>query len=301
MFVFNLGWSSRAGAQNSINQDRLSWRIPRDAWTQQRKGALFIIADGAGGHNAGEVASQLAVQSVLHSYYTSQLPPAHSLQQAAADAARLIQQWAWYRPDLRGMATTLTAVAVYEQYLVIAHTGDTKAYLIRRQRAWPLTRDHTWAADALAQGILTPQEARLHPWRSVLTGALGSGALRIDVGRVRFLPGDRLVLLSDGVGDFLTEDELAHYAALPPQQMSNALSALARQRGSADDRSVLAAQLGQAAPPPALKMPVWHSTPAVTNLGTRVSGLSMAGTLALILMGAGAGLLLAVILAMLWG
>jgi serine/threonine protein phosphatase PrpC len=155
--------------------------------------------------------------------------------------------------------------------LVIAHIGDSRAYLIRSGRAWPLTRDHTWVADALARGLLTPQEAVQHPWRHVLTRNLGSQSATVDVRRVACAPGDRLILCSDGVSDLLAPQEIAWLGSRSPRDAARAMVATVRRRGGKDDASAIVVALGRPArqPRPVARIHAqqWrHRTAAASSL-----------------------------------
>jgi protein phosphatase len=248
-----LGWLSRPGRHRRTNQDRLSAYVPRDPVLLVRKGAFFVVADGMRGCPGGEVASHLATQTVLRAYYANpSLDAVQSLRAAVGTADGWLCYWAAVRPDLRGMGTTLTAMAVCGGELMIAHVGDSRAYLVRGGRAWPLTRGYTRVADALARGLLTPQEAANHPSRRVLTRSLGGPSAAVDVRRVVCAPGDRLVLCSDGVSDPLEPHEIGWLAARSPRQAAQALVGTARRRGGRDDASVIVVSLG---------LPVWQPRP----------------------------------------
>jgi len=250
------GWLSWPGRHRGTNQDRLSAYVPRDPVLLVRKGALFVVADGMRGCPGGEIASHLAAQAVLRAYYANpSLDPVQSLRVAVEMADGWLRYWAAVRPDLRGMGTTLTAVAVRGGELIVAHVGDSRAYLVRGGRAWPLTRDHTWVADALARGLLTPQEAASHPWRHILTRNLGGPSAAVDVRRVVYAPGDRLVLCSDGVSDLVAPHEIGWLAGRPPRQAARALVGAARRRGGRDDASAIVVALGRLAwqPRPAMR------------------------------------------------
>ena len=162
------GWASRPGRHTPVNQDHLGWYIPQDPAVWARRGALFIVADGMGSHAAGGAAGQTAVQVVLSHYYADlATDPARCLQAALARADQWLGYWTQVRPDLQGMGTTLSAAAVWNRELVVAHVGDSRVYVVRQGRAWAVTRDHTWVAQALESGDLTSQEVRRHPWRNV--------------------------------------------------------------------------------------------------------------------------------------
>lgn len=253
------GRMSRPGRGQRTNQDAVAQYVPRDPVLAARKGALFVVADGMRGCPAGEVASRLAAQTVLGAYYAGPSPdPVQSLQAAVGTADGWLRYWAAARPDLRGMGTTLTAVVVRGGELIVAHVGDSRAYLVRGGRAWPLTRDHTWVADALARGLLTQQEAASHPWRHMLTRNLGGSSAAVDVRRVVYAPGDRLVLCSDGVSGLVASHEIGWLAARSPRQAARALVGTARQRGGQDDASAIVVSLGR---------PAWQPRPAMRAHG----------------------------------
>ena len=267
-----VGQISKPGRGQRANQDTVAQYIPRDAALLARKGALFIVADGMRGCPAGEVASHLAAQTVLSAYYASSLSdPVQSLRAAVMMADGWIRYWAAARLDLRGMGTTLTAVIVRGGVLIIAHVGDSRAYLVRGGHAWPLTRDHTWVADALARGLLTPQEAANHPWRHMLTRSLGSrSAMAVDVRRVVYAPGDRLVLCSDGVSNLVVPQEIGWLAGRSPRQAAQALVGMARRRGGQDDVSTVVVSLGR---------PAWRLRPVSRVPQQRYGALAGATTL----------------------
>ena len=254
-----VGRMSRPGRGQRANQDAVAQYIPRDAALLARKGALFVVADGMRGHPGGEVASHLAAQTVLSAYYADPSPdPVQSLQAAVGTAGGWLRYWAAARLDLRGMGTTLTAVAVRGGELIVAHVGDSRAYLVRGGRAWPLTRDHTWVTDALARGLLTPQEAASHPWRHMLTRNLGGSSAAVDVRRVVYAPGDRLVLCSDGVSNLMAPHEIGWLAARSPRQAARTMVGTARRRGGQDDASVIVVSLGR---------PAWQPRPVMLAPG----------------------------------
>ena len=285
------GWLSQPGRGQRNNQDRLVGHLPRDAALLARKGALFVVADGMRGRPGGEVASHLAAQIVLSAYYADPSPdPAQSLRAAVEAAAGWIRYWAAARPDLRGMGTTLTAVVVRGGELIVAHVGDSRAYLVRGGRAWPLTRDHTWVTDALARGLLTPQEAASHPWRHILTRNLGGSSAAIDVRRVVYAPGDRLVLCSDGVSNLLAQHEIGWLAGRSPRQAARTLVGTAWRRGGQDDASAIVVSLGRQAwqPRPVVSAPGVAPRPYYGATGGAVALNAPAQQMLLLALGLGA-------------
>lgn len=168
---------------------------------------LFAIADGMGGHAAGEVASEIAV-NVL-----SRLAPAHpdgeALGRAVEEANREIIRASLDGRGREGMGTTITAAMIEGERLVIAQVGDSRAYLLHQGSLQQLTRDHSLMADMIEAGKLTPEEARFHPNRSVITRALGSDPhTRPDIYEIDVNTGDRVLLCSDGLSGMLHDEEI---------------------------------------------------------------------------------------------
>lgn len=168
---------------------------------------LFAVADGMGGHAAGEVASEIAVQVVSELAPTT--PDSQALGAAVEAANEAIIQAAFEGRGREGMGTTMTAALLEGERLVIAQVGDSRAYLLHQGRLQQLTRDHSLMADMIEAGQLTPEEARVHPQRSVITRALGSAPhTRPDLYEINVEAGDRLLLCSDGLTTMLHDSEI---------------------------------------------------------------------------------------------
>ncbi len=168
---------------------------------------LFAVADGMGGHAAGEVASEIAVRVL------SELAPEHpdveALGRAIEEANRAVIQAAREGRGRQGMGTTMTAAMLEGERLVIAQVGDSRAYLLHQGKLQQLTRDHSLMADMIEAGQLTPEEARTHPQRSVITRALGSDAhLHPDIYEINVETGDRLLICSDGLSGMIFDDQI---------------------------------------------------------------------------------------------
>ncbi len=192
------------GCVRAENEDAVGSRPFED-------GYLFALADGLGGHEAGEVASSLALEVLMR-----ELAPARGagltmkgLRRAVQRANLEIYQKAITVPELRGMGTTLTASVVTGGTLVAAHIGDSRLYLLRDGALSQLTKDHTSVWEQVEYGILTPEEARVHPNRHTLTRYLGHDLIAgIDALTMALRAGDVLVQCSDGVHDVLPEPEM---------------------------------------------------------------------------------------------
>lgn len=205
---------------------------------------LFAVADGMGGHAAGEVASEIAVRVL------SEQAPAHpdgaALGRAIEEANRAIIQAAHEGRGRQGMGTTMTAAMLEGERLVIAQVGDSRAYLLHQGKLQQLTRDHSLMADMIEAGQLTPEEARTHPQRSVITRALGSDThLHPDIYEINVETGDRLLICSDGLSGMVFDDEIENTLrrVQDPQRCASQLVNEAIAAGGHDNVTVIVADV----------------------------------------------------------
>jgi serine/threonine protein phosphatase PrpC len=191
-------WKTDTGRQRKDNEDNAFARAP-----------LFVVADGMGGAQAGEVASQIAVEA-----FQAALPesgtPEERLAERAQDANRRIYEISSTEHDRAGMGTTLTAVYIDNSELAVAHVGDSRAYLFRDGELGRLTQDHTLVEELLRRGKLTEEQAAEHPQRSIITRALGVDP-EVDVDTRTFIAraGDVVLLCSDGLTSMINEKQVA--------------------------------------------------------------------------------------------
>ncbi|MGM0472106.1 MAG: Stp1/IreP family PP2C-type Ser/Thr phosphatase [Bacillota bacterium] len=201
---------------------------------------LFAVADGMGGHNAGEVASTLAVDTLkAYNFTIGQLTT--DLETAVKRANRQILQAAKENPKYQGMGTTLTAALLTSQQVYIGHVGDSRAYLFRAGELIQLTEDHSLVNQLLESGEITEQEARNHPQRNLLLQALGTAEdIEVDIISQQIKEDDLFLLCSDGLTDLLSDQEIAK--VLDPtgklQQQADQLVQLAKQAGGYDNITV---------------------------------------------------------------
>ena len=205
---------------------------------------LFAVADGMGGHAAGEVASEIAVRVL------SELAPEHpdgeALGRAIEEANRAVIQAAREGRGRQGMGTTMTAAMLEGERLVIAQVGDSRAYLLHQGKLQQLTRDHSLMADMIEAGQLTPEEARTHPQRSVITHALGSDAhLHPDIYEINVETGDRLLICSDGLSGMIFDDQIENTLrrVQDPQRCASQLVNEAIAAGGHDNVTVIVADV----------------------------------------------------------
>ena len=205
---------------------------------------LFAVADGMGGHAAGEVASEIAV-NVL-----AERAPAHpdseALGRAVEEANRAVIRAAHEGRGREGMGTTMTAAMLEGERLIIAQVGDSRAYLLHQGKLQQLTRDHSLMADMIEAGQLTPEEARTHPQRSVITRALGSDAhLHPDIYEINVETGDRLLICSDGLSGMIFDDQIENTLrrVQDPQRCASQLVNEAIANGGHDNVTVIVADV----------------------------------------------------------
>lgn len=175
---------------------------------------LFVVADGMGGAQAGEIASRLAVTAFREYHAADRLEPEARLRAIVQEANRRIHSRASSDPRASGMGTTVTAVLTTGGRAAIAHVGDSRAYRLRDGTLEQLTEDHSLVADLVRSGRLTREEAEIHPQRSVITRALGTdAAVRVDSFSVDLRAGDVILLCSDGLTTMVGDEEVARTLA----------------------------------------------------------------------------------------
>ena len=215
-------------------------------------GHLFAVADGLGGHNAGELASSLAIEVLAQEMESAppSWPVAKRIKRAVQEANLRIYSKATAVPELRKMGTTLTASVVVGSTLVTAHVGDCRLYLLRSGNLTQLTKDHSWVWEQVQYGILTPEEARTHPRRNILSRCLGHELIvGIDVLTINLQPGDILLQCSDGVHTLISESEMLELLqAGRPNVACQAMIQRARDVGGEDNLSAQVAAVISCSP-----------------------------------------------------
>ena len=235
---------SDTGRVREHNEDYLG-HVPAATPEQARsRGWLFAVADGVGGQEHGEVASRAAVESVLAGFRRAAEGELHvallpRLVQAAN--AQVLEAGHSIAHSGAAMATTLVACALRYDRAVVAHVGDSRCYLIRRGEATLLTRDHTYANEQVRLGLISEQEAEESPHRHTLSRALGSDLrVSVETNEYQVIPGDVLLLCSDGLHGALPAAEMARLVSdnADLNTAAQQLVALANQRDGSDNISV---------------------------------------------------------------
>jgi len=206
---------------------------------------LFAVADGLGGHQAGEVASSIAVERLLTE--APRTADATALARAVRSANSAVIQAANAGQGRAGMGTTLTAAMIEGTRIVLAHVGDSRAYLLNLGTLTQLTQDHSMVADMVRSGTLTAEESRVHPSRSVITRALGSDPnMLVDTFEFEAAPGDRLLLCSDGLTGMIDDREIERILSTAPsaEEAVDQLIEAANDAGGQDNITVVVAEIG---------------------------------------------------------
>jgi serine/threonine protein phosphatase PrpC len=240
---------SDVGCQRENNEDSYLYWEPAGDEEFQRKGRLAVIADGMGGHEGGQEASRMAVETVREVYdHAFRDDPQAALIESFAAAHARIQDYAELHPAFQGMGTTCTALVLRGRQLYFAHVGDSRLYLVRDARILRLTRDHSYVGRLVESGIVRAEDAEKHPQRHILTAALGAGReLAVDSAEqtVDLLEGDELLLCTDGLWSVVTEEELeSAVSGKTPAESCATLVQLARKRGGPDNITLQVLRVG---------------------------------------------------------
>jgi serine/threonine protein phosphatase PrpC len=199
------------GLARPHNEDYVEYVIPSDPQELANKGSLYLVADGMGGHQAGEVASEGAVELVIANYYgDTSNDAATSLVRAFHIANQQLHIQSETEPSKQGMGTTLVAAAILGRKVYVANVGDSRAYLINSSKGiTQITEDHSWVEEQVRAGLLTPEQALRHPQRNLVTRALGSRtSVDVDLFEGEIGEGDTLLLCSDGLTGAWTTQKL---------------------------------------------------------------------------------------------
>jgi len=230
------------GSGRTHNEDSVRHCVPDEPRILARKGILCLVADGMGGHLAGEVASREAVDLVTRHYYGN---PSHNVAASLERAVQAANATIGARADAdrgrSGMGTTLVAAVVRGTEVFVANVGDSRAYHVGAKGISRITEDHSWVEEQVRAGFLTPDQARTHPHRNLVTRALGSRPeVDVDLYEGELEAGDCLVLCTDGVSGQLLDSEIEDIVRTrAPGEAARALVSLVSERGGRDDASVL--------------------------------------------------------------
>ena len=219
---------SDIGRERKTNEDFYYVSKPED------KIRLFILADGKGGYNAGEVASRMAVESAkdyIHKHFAKNKDSKEKLEALLKDAIEyansVVYKKAQSKEDLRGMGTTLDVCLIYNSRIYIGHVGDSRVYRIRKEFMRRLTKDHSYVQTLVDDGTITKEEAYSHPKKNMLTKALGCvETVEPDVYTKTFIKDDIILMCSDGLTNMIREENIYE---IIKQDKENAIENLVKQ------------------------------------------------------------------------
>lgn len=249
--IVTVGSQSDVGRERDQNQDSLMCFMPdAEDGLHPRRGWLFAVADGMGGYAAGEVASQIAVETLVQHYAASDAEDLAAVLQEGVSLANAAVCRRGQELGLEIIGTTLVCAAVRDDQLYIAHVGDSRAYLLRGEALEALTRDHSLVSEQLRQGLITEAEARESELRSVVTRALGMGArVQADIsGPLTLHPDDVILLCSDGVCGYVPEDQIRYILQThraTPQAAAELLVEAANAVGGFDNATAVVAHVSR--------------------------------------------------------
>ncbi len=209
------------------------------------KYGLYGVADGMGGHKAGDVASKIAV-AVTEKALKNAHPSVELLRSAIQEANLAIYEEQLGNPDYSGMGTTMTLIWEDDDRVLLGHVGDSRAYCIREKAIRQISLDHSMVAEMVRRGVLTEEEARVHPYRNIITRALGTDeTVEVDVEELEKRPGDLYLLCSDGLSEYVQDEGMLYILRKHRglEEAADVLLNLALEGGGRDNISLVLAEV----------------------------------------------------------
>ncbi len=238
-FAITVSLRSDPGCVRAVNEDHGVYRQPDDQSLLMRKGMLALVADGMGGHAAGEIASKVAGEIISRVYYESDKPPQAALEAAFHAANQAIYRAARQQRKWHGMGTTCTALVIHEGAAYSAQVGDSRLYLVRHEQIYLMSEDHSAVMEMVRRGKMSLEDARHHEDKNIILRALGTQPeVSVATWKQAFpvCDGDHFVLCSDGLYDLVSDEEISQTVSHnSPHSACEQLIALARERGGYDN------------------------------------------------------------------
>ena len=264
---------SDIGRRRSINEDSVGAFVPPNPQLLKDKGILLVVADGMGGHDAGEIASQTAVQTAINVYYNSpSLDPVENLRSCVDAANTAINESAEEADSKSGMGTTMIVAVLKQNRLYLANVGDSRAYLVRNGIPEQISEDHSWVQEQIRAGKLSQEDLLTHPRRNLITRALGLYPdVEIDLFQRSVHEDDVIVLCTDGLWGQVNGDEIAETVInRPAKEAARVLVDTANERGGPDNISVTILRVPNL-PAPSPEAASTQTIPETLRLGERAS------------------------------
>jgi protein phosphatase len=251
MSMTNIVFAQRTdiGLKRESNEDSALSVQPEDQHVMESKGILFVVADGMGGHTRGEVASQLAVNTIRDVYYQQEAGnPEAALRLAIEQAnARIYNESMAMSPKPEPdqmMGSTCVAAVVLGDTVYVANVGDSRAYIISGRQAHQISLDHSLVAQQLREGLITKEQAKDHPDRNKIYRCLGEGTVEVDTFSEKVQPGDLLLLCTDGLSEAVSEEEVVSIVQqYEPQESVRRLIERANEEGGRDNITAVVARV----------------------------------------------------------
>ena len=209
------------------------------------KYGIYGVADGMGGHKAGDVASKIAVE-VTEKALKNDRPSIALLRSAIQEVNLAIYREQLQNPDFSGMGTTMTVIWEDDERVLLGHVGDSRAYRVREKSIRQISQDHSMVAEMVRRGVLTEEEARVHPYRNIITRALGTDeTVEVDAEELDKRPGDLYLLCSDGLSEYVQNESLLYILRKHPslEEAADVLLNMALEGGGRDNISVVLAEV----------------------------------------------------------
>jgi serine/threonine protein phosphatase PrpC len=250
-FYLDVAQLTDIGRKRARNEDNMTSVVPTDRQALAQKGALFVVADGLGGHDRGEEASRVAVNTISEVYYSSPVEDTgDALAQAvrAANTAVCALSTEREHAEEKETGTTCVAAVLRGDTVSVANVGDSRAYIVRAGHIQQITHDHSWVADQVRLGALTEEQARMHEKRNQIYRCLGiKPEVEIDLFTETVRDGDALVLCTDGLSSLVTDAEIAEIVEqYNPQESVKRLVERANEQGGTDNITAVVARVSLA-------------------------------------------------------
>jgi serine/threonine protein phosphatase PrpC len=249
LFRLEVAQRTDIGRKRAANEDSMTAVVPQDAQVMSSKGALFVVADGMGGHSKGAEASTMTVNTVRTAYYQDASDDiAAALARAVKDANIAVYREAQADAESAKRGSTCIAAVLHGDTVYVANVGDSRAYIVRQGQARQISEDHSWVVEQVRAGAMTAEEARTHEKRNVITRCIGmSEAVEVDVFTEQVQDGDILVLCTDGLSSLVDEDEMCRIVEqYGPEESVARLIERANEQGGTDNITALVARVALA-------------------------------------------------------
>lgn len=241
----SIGARTDLGCVRENNEDKYEFFLPASPRTLAAKGLLLAVADGMGGHAAGQVASELALKTLIDEYYGNTHPDVEGTLRSSISEANTVVHNAAGIGGREGMGCTLTVAVIRGREIFVAQVGDSRLYRLRGDRLEQITQDHSWVADQVRMGVMTEDEAELSPFRNIITRSIGTQSqVEADIYRLDAQEGDILMLCSDGLSGVVSSADIeATLRQMGPAEATQRLVGLALKGGGPDNVTVLTAKI----------------------------------------------------------